>query len=154
MSSRARVHLTSHSLSKSRPHRRRRADKDVSTSQPVNWVAGNKNQAPIQAIACIGGNRPEEKSDRAEDRDSGSVGIAEGTIGAWGRGLTMAEDEHRKIQEKILRDEDERGYGENALEGSREDEPDSNESREKKRHGRRAASVYVSKPDRSPAVAV
>jgi len=46
---------------KSRSHGRRAIDKDISASQAINRVAGDYNQAPVEAVAFIGGNRPEEK---------------------------------------------------------------------------------------------
>ncbi len=35
--------------------------KDISPRQTIDRVAGDDNQAPVEAVASIGGNRPEEK---------------------------------------------------------------------------------------------
>src|SRR5437016_14203873 len=70
--------------------------------QTVDRVAGDENQASVEAVACIPSNGPEKKGEGNEDGGGSGIGIPEGPIGAWRRRLTAAQDEHGEIREQIF----------------------------------------------------
>ena len=70
--------------------------------QTVDRVAGDENQASVEAVACIASNGPEKKGEGNEDGGGSGIGIPEGPIGAWRGRLTAAQDEHGEIREQIF----------------------------------------------------
>src|SRR5689334_18838139 len=97
--------------------------------QAVDRVAQDQKRQRPGGVFAIGGNRGDEKQNGSGEGDAGGPGIAPRAVGAVHLRFALAQNKKRRVGERVIRDEEKRKHGNDALEGA-EDKSDSRDGAE------------------------
>src|SRR5690242_7377141 len=109
--------------------------------QAKDGVAEDQERQSPGGVFTVGGNRGDEKQNGSGEGDAGGPGIAPRAVGAVHLRFALTQDKKRSVRERVIRDEEKRKHGNDALEGA-EDKSDSRDGAEQQGNRRRAALVY------------